>query len=715
VSTNPPVEAPQNDPSAARRVSRQIDQAFEEVARLSGSNLPPSNFYEEFLAKVMAGVNAPAGAVWLRTPQGFLQLQCQTNVEQVGLDAQRGGRQAHNELLRQAFQTGRPMLLEPYSNTGIAEGAPAGNPTGYVCLLAPVMLDEKNAIGLVEIWQEPRWDARAQRTFLNYLVQMAGYAGNYVKNQESKKGSGEGQVWQQLEVFARNVHSSLNPTEVAYLVANDGRRLVGCDRLSVAVRHERKAVLEAVSGADVIEKRSALMKQMRKLIDTVIAWGERLTYRGTKDDTLPPKVLAALDAFLAESNSKLLVVEPLLDDRDKVKEGERGKPKKARSALVFESFETPEDVEPMIARFDVVCRHAAPALYNAAEMKRVPFRWVWWPLMKIQDGLGGKTKIIIGGIVLAVLALIGTLVIVPYPLKLEANGQLLPKERQYVYSSRDAAKVVSFYVEPGSEVPEDGRLVKLYDPTLQQKLDELSKLIASSETKIRTLSVQANDPSTNAAERFKLEGEKAKEDVTKDALNREYNTFLSLLKADGVNRGFFDVATPSFSRLEKREVEPRWTVLTSDFRETLTNRTVKPSDPLLRLGNKAGEWEIELKIPQKHIGQVKAALGNQEELDVDLLVQTIPTRTYRGKLSRLKIAGEAVPNRDDHNESEPIVLAYVRISGEGIAPEDAVPRDQLVTGVEVHAKVRCGSHPSGYSLFYGVWEFIYAKVIFFLF
>jgi len=30
-------------------------------------------------------IEAPAGAVWLRTPQGFLQLACQENIEKVGL------------------------------------------------------------------------------------------------------------------------------------------------------------------------------------------------------------------------------------------------------------------------------------------------------------------------------------------------------------------------------------------------------------------------------------------------------------------------------------------------------------------------------------------------------------------------------------------------------------------------------------------------------
>src|SRR3954468_8607339 len=118
--------------------SRKIDEAFEEVARLAGSDIPPTEFFQDFLNKVVAGIDAPGGAVWLRTPQGFLQLQCQLNLDGIGLDRHKGGRQTHNELLRQTFQHGKPVRLEPYGTTGIAEGLPAGNPTEYWCLLAPV-------------------------------------------------------------------------------------------------------------------------------------------------------------------------------------------------------------------------------------------------------------------------------------------------------------------------------------------------------------------------------------------------------------------------------------------------------------------------------------------------------------------------------------------------------------------------------------------------
>ena len=67
------------------------------------------------------------------------------------------------------------------------------------------------------------------------------------------------------------------------------------------MRRGRKAHIEAISGADVVEKRSNLVRLMASLMNKVMIWGEKLIYQGTKDDSLPPAVLKAYAArFSAE-------------------------------------------------------------------------------------------------------------------------------------------------------------------------------------------------------------------------------------------------------------------------------------------------------------------------------------------------------------------------------------------------------------------------------
>jgi len=97
---------------------------------------------------------------------------------------------------------------------------------------------------------------------------------------------------------------------------------------------------------------------------------------------------------------------------------------------------------------------------------------------------------------------------------------------------------------------------------------------------------------------------------------------------------------------------------------------------------------------------------------VDVLVTSAPTSTFKGRLYRRDISAEAVQNKDDHNESELVVHAYVRVNDPEMPAEDHIPRELLVTGVEVHTKIRCGNHSLGYSLFHGAWEFVYEHVVF---
>jgi hypothetical protein len=695
---------PNVDPQVVERARRQVNRLAEEIAHLSEMDLQAPDYYAQFLQRVLASFAAPAGAVWLRTPQGNLQLQYQVNMRQVGLDKSEPGRLSHDELLRQAVTRGQPGLLPPHSSMGSPEGGKpgAGNPTDFVTLLAPIVV-EKQVAGLVEVWQDARHAPEALRGYLQFLVRMAGFASGYLRNQQLRQMSGQQQVWTQLEAFARQIHSSLSPTEVSYLVANEGRRLIECDRVCVAVREARRAKVEAVSGADVVEKRSNLVRRMRALFDAVLQWGERLVYSGTKDDTLPPRVLAALDAYLAESNSKLLVVLPLRDER----EAESKRP--PRSALLLESFEPPESSEQLLARLEVVGRHAAPALYNAVEHRRIPMRFIWGPLAVMQEGLGGKARAILTISGLAVVALLAVMVLVPYPLKMDANGQVLPIKRRFIFTPYPG-HIIDFpaEVQPGKPVAEGQEVVVLRSLELGSKIRELRVAASKAEKEMELLSGLIQNVE-RLEDRGPLMRQLSDAQATYNAKAKELSDLQKRTNSSVDDPGVFRLRSPL-----------RGIVLSSDFRETLTNKFVKEEEPVLRVGYvdhktpSIRDWEVELKIPQKHVGQVLAAYGGRPdgELDVDLLLVSEPTHTYRGKLARNKIASEATVDKNAHDEAEPMVKARVRLSGSDIPAGSKLHPDRLTTGTEVHARIRCGNRPMGYSLFYGVWEFLYEKVIF---
>lgn len=714
--------SPEIDRRALEEERRRLNQRLEEVSRLCEGEQPPGVFYGEMLRRLLESLAAPAGAVWIKTPQGNLQLQFQINLKDTGLDSGEAERKAHDELLRHALNQPRPIHLLPRTNLGSSETGQAapGNPTEYILMMVPIQISGQVS-GLLEVWQGPNRALNAIPGFLQYMGMMADLCARYMRNQMMAHLSGQQQVWTQLESFSRQVHGSLNVVEVAYILANEGRRLIQCDRVSLVAEQRGNLEVKAISGADVVEKRSNLVQTMRKLSRAVMDWGERLIFQGIKDESLPPKVLSALDQYLAESGSKLLAIYPLKapeKDKEKSQQEERSgkKVKPARAALVMECFDPPLEPQQLLARLDVVTQHAETSITNALEYDRVPLRWLWLPIARFEEVVGGRGKAIMAAVFIGIAILISALMFVPYPLKMESSGQLLPEVRRKVFSPTEGV-VRELLVSPGQLVEENSNLGLMHDAQLESQMRQLLREIKDAQKEYALKVQQAStgsdsdrlNASTEALKASKLLESKRKELA---ALVQRTNALASSQKM-----GWFNIKAPGFHELTSQERESvnsrQWTVLSTGFKEELTNRAVKPSDELLRVGVVDGPWEIELQIPQQHLGQILQAYQDLgvDELEVDFILRSNASRKWTGKLARSRIGGEASPSKDNKDDPSPVVTAFVRIDDEEL--RERLRNFDERAGTEVHAKVRCGNRRMGYALFYGVWEFIYEKVVFF--
>jgi len=714
--------SPDIDRRALEEERRRLNQRLEEVSRLCEGEQPPGVFYGEMLRRLLESLAAPAGAVWVKTPQGNLQLQFQINLSETGLDAGESERRIHDELLRHSLTQARPLHLLPRTNLGSVEpGQTApGNPTDFILMLVPIQVSGQVS-GLLEVWQGPNRALNAIPGFLQYMGMMADLCARYMRNQMMAHLSGQQQVWTQLETFSRQVHGSLNVTEVAYILANEGRRLVQCDRVSVVAELRGNLEVKAISGADVVEKRSNLVQTMRRLVRAVLDWGERLVFQGIKDESLPPKVLSALDQYLAESGSKLLAIYPLkapVKDKEKAKEEERAgkKSKLPRAAIVMECFDPPIEPQQMLARLDVISQHAEPSVNNALEYDRVPLRWLWLPIARFEEVVGGRGKAIMAAVFVAVAFLVSALMFVPYPLKMEASGQLLPEVRRKIFSPTEGV-IREVLVTPGQLVEENSNIGLMHDAQLESQMRQLLREIKDAQKEFALKVQQASSGSD--ADRLNASTEALKASKMLESKRKELAALVQRTNALASSQrvGWFNLKAPGFHELTSQERESvnsrEWTVLSTGFKEELTNRAVKPSDELLRVGVVDGPWEIELRIPQQHLGQILQAYQDQgvEELDVDFILRSNASRKWTGKLARSRIGGEASPDKSNTDDPSPVVTAFVRIDDEELRERLRDFRERA--GTEVHAKVRCGNRRMGYALFYGVWEFIYEKVVFF--
>ena len=292
------------DPGLLEQTKNQIRKLVAEIADLAESDIQPNEFYVEFLNRSVAAVAATGGAFWMMDGRGGLRLQYQVEFGVTGLMDGRVKTAPHDALLGCMLQASQAQIIPP---SAVIEGVPqAFNPTEFALIIAPLMVD-KQVVGLLEILMDPTRRAAQQKSTLRFVSDLCDLAATYLKNRQMRQMMSQQRLWNQLEGFTHQIHGSLDLKETAYAVVNDGKRLVACDRLTVALKIAGRTMVEAVSGQEVVEQRSNLVRELTRLCKVVIRSGEDLVYTGNTDG-LAPDIRDALEMYVDESGSKVVVV-----------------------------------------------------------------------------------------------------------------------------------------------------------------------------------------------------------------------------------------------------------------------------------------------------------------------------------------------------------------------------------------------------------------------
>jgi multidrug efflux pump subunit AcrA (membrane-fusion protein) len=647
------------DPQLIEQTKQQIRSLVAEIAKLSKTEVSPEEFYGEFLPRVVSALAAVGGAVWTLNPEGQLALQYQINLQETQLRENEAGQAQHARLLYKALGNSEGMLVPPHSGAGELQSldqpdsqTPAANPTAFLLVLGQLKTDLET-VGVVEIFQRADSAPNTQRGYLNFLGQMCALAGDFLKSHQLRHFSHRQTLWTQLEDFTRVVHASLEPRETAYTIANEGRRLIECDRVSVAIRRGKKCVIEAISGQDLFDKRSNTVRLLGKLASAVVASGDTVWYTGDTRD-LPPQVEDAIQAYVDDAHSKTVAVLPLQrpappEDDD---HSERTDAEAPIGALIVEQIEDSRIAGALVQRAEVVCRHSSTALANALEHQNLFLMPVWRFLGKnrwiVQTRNLPKTL----SITAAVLILLGGLAMWPAQFTLESKGTLEPVVRQDVFAGIDGV-VDELFCAHGDTVAKNKTLIKLRNPDLEVALSGVQgDRLANSE---RLAAVQHSlvvEKKLSVDERIRLEGERAELDQKQLAFDNQW----ALYK---VKQSELDVKSPI-----------NGLVVTWDLRNRLIHRPVQRGQTLLRVADPEGAWQLELHMPENRVGHIVAFQRGLYEQSREKLREMLREET-RAKL------GEAAA-AEDVDKAVDKALA-------------AVPDENLQEKIAAHLRQRLGN------------------------
>jgi multidrug efflux pump subunit AcrA (membrane-fusion protein) len=671
------------------QTKQQIRSLVSEISQLSKSDIGAEGYYSAFLQRVVSALAAVGGAIWLVEEGRRLQLAYQINLSQTLLDSSSPDAGRHLRLLNQVINSGEGNLFPPLS--GAADENAGGNPTRYLIVLSPLRNDGQ-VEGIIEIFQRPDSPPATQRGYLRFMEQMSELAGEWMKTQKLRQFSDKTSLWAQADQFSRQIHESLNLRETAYAVANEGRRLIGCDRVSVAISRGRKCYIEAVSGQDTMENRSNIIAALSNLATKVVATGEPLWYEGSTED-MPPQIENAIEHYVDESYAKSMTVLPLrrpvsVDaghqastghvDRDTDNLGE------VIGALIIEQIETELPRNIVAPRMDLVYEHSALALTNSLDHSNLFLMPVWRTLGKAAWVVRARTlpkTLTIAGLVLVALCI---MTFVHKDFYLKAKGSLEPSIKQDVFVAVSGI-VNEVHVEDQQLVQAGDPLVTLENTDLEVQLQEvLGQLQTTHEQLLSATDALTRGANTNLSEdeKVRLGGQMSELKARIKSLDLQHKLLLrknELLK----------ITAPISGQV----------MLSWDVEESLMNRTVEPGQVLMTIADPSGKWELELYMKETRSGKVDVARHEiKPDLDVKYVLATDPGAERNGTVADVEDITQM------HDEEGHTVRIRVAINQSDITD----PRP----GTTVRGKVLCGRAAIGYTWFHEAFEWVQANILF---
>jgi biotin carboxyl carrier protein len=667
----------------------RIQRLVEEIAVLSKKDLPTEKFLPEFLNRVVKACDGRGGAVWLvgqRTAEGKseFQLAAAVEFESSQFHSDEVQRALILRALTEAVNQRQPLVLQPMAqqqpgSLETPEQAPQ-NRTPFPFLHIPLPLKEQ-ILGVLQVWMQPYVTPDNYREFAQFLTQLTSYVETHFQSRRLGTIVVENQRLQHLLKFTGDLAGSLDPLEVSRLAANYGRDLIGCERCSVLWLDGRTWRVLSISGQEVVERKSTMVKAMAAFVgahaksEFVVLSKERLLAahaanggEGATDGEGQAKARVSTDeidlAYFDVSHVVSAAIAPLLNDEKQLV----GAYFAESTSEGFFDATTGRDLPIASKVTEWLATHAGKQLRSAKDYESLPFLPVTRRLRATRLAFAGTkrkrtlTRILIWGSIAA------AIVLCPWPDRIEGNCTLLPEHHNLVVSEIPG-RVERIYVREGSRIGKGEPLADLDKRKLETELEAARKDV---------LRLQAE------AEKYRGAGDEASAQVASlQAAAAHENT--KRLQAD------IDSATmrsPIDGVVLTKDVEKH----AGEFIQAGTAFTEVASMDV---------WNLRIDIDQRDIGRVGRRLV-EGPINVSYILYSQTAYTLGTKLNDLRQISAAAEAR----ETEHVFLVTVN--------NVEIPQNikaALRPGLTGRARIELGTRPLGWILGRRIWNWLQIKLI----
>ncbi|MDP6447539.1 MAG: HlyD family secretion protein [Pirellulaceae bacterium] len=637
---------------------RDIESLLEKLAELAQTVVSPQEFSAELLSSTARSTAAAGGAVWLRDGEGCWRAASQTDNS---IGCQMAALTASQLDWLDSDQLGTRLPL-----AATVLGSPVDDDTSIV-FAQPIRIDDgvEGAIGIV---RSGDLSPSAEQNIQNILRAFAEVAADYMHHQQRRQLRAMHSAWSELERFTEQAHETWELDAVCFTVANEARRLLECDRVTVLASGSSRGRFraKAVSGVDQLDPRANEIRALERLAKRVDRTGEPL-WHGT-DEEFPPQIQEAIDDYVDDAHARTLALLPI-----PLESGERRV--SGAIMLAIESLSLPADATVLRRKADLVVRHAAPALRNALRYRQQPL----WRLTRVLERVtwlfGGRRLPRTLIVATALGAILAASALVTDDLEIRARGRLLPAKRQHLFAPADAV-VDEIKADHGDLVDQDDLLLRLREPRLDY---DYTRTLGEMQTAAKDLHV-VQTTRLNSAKSRKLSREELNELTAREERLKgrvaNLNQQLEILQR---RRDDFEIRSPLMGQ-----------VVSWDLRGDLKTRPVQRGMKLMTIADTGGDWLVELDVPDERMKHVIAARKRTGELRVRFILASDPNRRCEGTIRQIAMAVDSV------DDAEPTVRVIVEFDREQLP--------DLHYGASVIGQIDCGRRSVGYVWLHGVYE-----------
>lgn len=563
-------------------------------------------------------------------------------------------------LIEQAARSGRPSLVR-----GRRARSGAAGPVTLACPLAKPLGSggpERGAAAFCVLVCHPAvevTDATSHR-LLSFAMEVAGIVEQFRLRRQVERTNRLSGVRASIDAFLLRLHGNSRAPYAAQAVAEEGKRLLACDRLAVLSRRGGRWTVAAVSSVVEPAERSTIVRAMRRLVKLMLAASEGAVYSGSEMND--PILLAEADRYLELSGSRQFAVIPCAPPR--FSDGEQGSAAGRRGvsvALLAEQFEglLPK-TEPIV--LESLAPHAAIAIGRGRSR-----------------GGGARSRLTGALLSIVTLALVAAtayaLTLVRAPLTVTAEGRFLPVTRTRVYAPLDAS-VQEVLAGHGASVEAGQPLLKLQSVELALQMQEARASLTNTLEEIKSLET--------AKLRATLPGFARDADVS--AIASEVEVLRKRIAYDKKR-----IALLKLQRERLTILSPHGGRVTSwDPNSRLSDRPVQRGQRLLEVASDEQGWKIEAEAYDRHAGGLLKAWRKQGELGAEYVIKSDPSERHRARV--IDVASVTQLNESGQ--------ATVRFEALPEDPRRLAPREGMTLLVKVH----CGERPLGYVWFHEAWE-----------